>query len=61
MISTSKLYSTITPKLPNVYTGKKTQELNKRQNYNKLHKKPEGIKDRLPTANNTEEDLIRSD
>ena len=57
MISTNHLYKTTLPKIPNVYTGKNTKELNKRQSYYKLHKKPELLKNRLPTPKNTN-DLI---
>ena len=59
MISTNHLYKTTLPKIPNVYTGKNTKELNKRQNYNNLHKKPELLKNKLPTPKNTEDEFSR--
>jgi len=60
MISTTHLFKRTSPALPNIYTGKKTQELNKRQNYNRLHKKPQAIEDRLPTAKNTQDVISRT-
>ena len=42
------------PKLPNMFTGKVTKELNKRQSYNKLYKKPYHLQKHLPSANNTQ-------
>lgn len=59
MLSISKLYKVKLPKFQNPYTGKNTQELNKRQNYYNLHKKPQETEQKLPTPKNTADELSR--
>jgi len=60
MVSTNQLYTTRMPRMPNVYTGKNTQEMNKRQNYNRLHKKPTEIQKRLPAVKNTKDQIAQT-
>jgi len=59
MLSVSKMYKVKTPKLAIPFTGKLTKELNKRQNYNKLHKEPQSIQQKLPTTKNTSDEISR--
>jgi len=59
MLSVSKFYKVKLPKIKAPFTGKNTQELNKRQNYHKLHKKPQEIQQKLPTPKNTADELSR--
>jgi len=59
MLSISSIYKVKTPKLVIPFTGKLTKELNKRQNYNKLYKKPYQIQQKLPTTKNTSDEISR--
>lgn len=59
MISMRKSFKVKIPRLKIPFTGKLTQELNKRQTYNRLYKKPQELQRRLPSAKNTEAQLSK--
>ena len=59
MLSVSNFYKAKHPKLVLPFTGKLTKELNKRQNYNKLHRKPKQVERKLPTIKNTSDQISR--
>ncbi len=61
MLSLSNLYKLKLPSsTDSLYTGKVTKELNKRQNYSNLHKKPEELKNKLPTPKNTQDQIAKN-